>query len=281
MTLRLTYLYDPMNKIRRINTKVISSCIFFMGVLITTNAQDTPTDHGTLVTDRPDATEAPSVVPGGYLQVETGGFYESFEGSTFKTERYVYNTALLRYGLLKNVELRVGWNIEEQTAKINNTTLQNTLQGFSPLLFGVKVVIAEEKGAMPEMGLIGHLFLPFTASQDFKPETTGKDFRFAFSHTLSEKSNLSYNLGAQWGDDSPEAAYIYTVAYGYAITGNFGAYAELYGDLPENSNANHLWDVGVTYLLKPSIQLDATIGTSITEGQDILLSAGISFRIPN
>ena len=56
------------------------------------------------------------------------------------------------------------------------------------------------------MALLGHLYLPFTAGEDFKPETTGADFRFSMAHTLNERSSLSYNIGAQWGDDSPEVA---------------------------------------------------------------------------
>ena len=264
-----------------ITIKYFCYCIFIFGFSAVLQAQDTPPSQRALITDRPDATEAPSVVPAGFLQVETGGFYESFNENNVTFERNVFNTTLLRYGILSNLELRVGWNIEEQSTTFGNTAIQNKLTGFSPLLLGVKVAIAEEKNGMPEIGLIGHIFLPVTASADFKPETTGVDFRFAFSHTLSEKENLSYNIGAQWGDDSPETAYIYTIAYGYAITDKVGFYAELYGDMPEDSSANHFWDVGATYLVKPTIQFDVTIGSGITKGQDILLSAGLSFRIPS
>ena len=66
-----------------------------------------------LITDRPDATEAPTVVPTGSLQVETGGFYTSFEENDIKQEVFTYNTTLLRYGILDNLELRLGWNFEE------------------------------------------------------------------------------------------------------------------------------------------------------------------------
>ncbi len=233
-----------------------------------------------LITDRPDATEAPSTVPLGTLQIETGAFYTSFEKESIKQEVLAYNTTLLRYGILKNLELRLGWNFEEGRTSFNGAQLDNISSGLSPLLAGVKINITEENGAMPTIGLIGHIFLPFSAATDYRPETTGVDFRFAFDHTLSEKSTIAYNIGAQWGNDSPEAAYIYTVAYGYSMTDKLGFYAELYGDFPEDNKANHLWDAGVTYLVKNNLQLDATIGTSITEGQDLLISAGLSYRIP-
>lgn len=259
--------------------KVLSaSVLFFCGMMY---AQEENTDVKPMVTDRPDATESPLTVPKGSLQVEAGGFYTSFEENNFKTETYGYNTTLLRYGIFNNFEFRLGWNFEETRFSFNGQEADDVFSGFSPLLAGIKVEIVDEESWVPQIGLLGHLYFPFTAGSDYRPETTGADFRFSFAHTLSEKSSLSYNLGAAWGNDSPEVAYIYTLSYGYAIADKVGLYAEVYGDFPEDNKANHLWDAGITYLLKPTLQLDATIGSSFTAGQDILLSAGVSFRIPN
>ncbi len=254
---------------------------FLIGLIINTTFSQEKTDPGTLVTDRPDQTESPTVVPKGYLQIETGAFYKDAGEDIFKQKTTTFNTTLLRYGLLDNLELRVGWDFAETKTEINGIELDDIASGLSPLLLGAKIAVAEEKGWLPEIGFLGHLYLPFSAGTDFKPETTGVDFRFSFAHTLNDKSSLSYNLGAAWGDDSPEAAYVYTLVYGYSITDNLGIYAELYGDMPEDSSANHLWDAGFTYLLSNSIQLDATVGSGITEGQNLLLSAGVSVRLPN
>ncbi len=233
-----------------------------------------------LITDRPDATESPNTVTHKSLQVETGIYYISFEENNNKFENIGYNTTLLRYGLLNNFEVRLGWNFEESRTSIAGQQGEISNTGFSPILVGMKVAIVEEKGWLPTIGLLGHVYLPYTAPKEDRPETTGVDFRFAFGHSVGEKSNISYNLGAQWGNDSPEAAYIYTLAYGYSITDSVGFYAEIYGDFPENGSANHYWDTGFTYLIKNNIQLDATVGRGFTQGQDILLSAGASFRIP-
>ena len=231
---------------------------------------------GPLITDRPDATESPSTIPTGYIQIETGSFFESFEENTIKTKTYTYNTTLVRLGVLDNIELRLGWDFVEN--KISNSN--NVLSGFTPLLLGTKIAITEEKGLCPEIGFLGHLYLPFTAGQDYKPDTTSVDFRFAFAHTLSENASLSYNIGAQWTDNAPQASYVYTISYGLSLSEKIGLYTELYGDLPEHNKANHFWDAGLTYLISNNVQLDATIGSSITKGQDILLSAGLSFRLP-
>ena len=164
-----------------------------------------------MITDRPDATESPNTVPLKSVQIETGGLFVSNKDQGIKTELWNYNNTLIRYGILENFELRLAFAISETRKGLNNEDLKVVASGFSPLVLGAKVAIIEEKGLLPDIGLMVHMSFPFLASEDYKPETTGVSFRFAFGHTLSEKSSLSYNLGARWGDDSPEAAYIYSL----------------------------------------------------------------------
>ena len=233
-----------------------------------------------LITDRPDQTESPTTISKGFLQIETGSYYESFKENNIKYEAYTYNTTLLRFGLLNNLELRMETEFVEGRIKVDGHTLDNVTSGLQPLKFGFKTTIAPENGWMPEIGFLGQLYLPFAASTDYKTETTGVEFRFAFEHTLSEKSSIGYNIGADWLDDSAEASYIYTLSYGLDLTERLGIFAEVYGNLPENSKSYHYWDAGLTYIISPNVQLDASVGTSITKGQDLLISAGLSFRIP-
>lgn len=263
--------------------KTIKTLIFIGFTILSFSlfSQETNTDLGAIVTDRPDATEASSTVGKGILQFETGGLYETYETNNTKFENYTYNTMLIRYGILDNLEFRLGWNFIEGVTKVGGNKLDNVMSGLSPLLLGAKIDIAEENGCMPEIALIGHVFPVFSASKDYRPEYTGIDFRLSLSHTLSENSSLGYNIGAQWGDDSLEAAAIYTIAYGYSFNDKFGMYAELYGDMPEDSSANHYWDAGMTYLVNDDLQLDTYVGTSITDGQDLLLGLGFSYRIKN
>ena len=256
---------------------------FLMTFAITINAQDVTEkkEYGTISTDRPDQTEASNLVPKNFLQIETGAFYETLEVNGLKGKATTFNTTLLRYGLLDNLELRVGFDFTEVKRELRGVELNDRLSGFSPLLLGVKIGIAEENGAFPEIAFIGHVNVPGFASNDFKTKSTGTDFRFSLAHTLSEKSSLGYNIGMAWGGDSTTASYLYTLAYGYSISDKVGAYFELYGDILEDSSFNHLWGAGITYLINDNIQLDISGGTGITQNvQDLFLSAGISVRIP-
>lgn len=252
--------------------------ISFLGIY-TVNAQELP-EQEEMITDRPDQTESSSLVPKGSLQVETGAFYESVEESGFETQVTGYNTSLFRYGLFENLELRLGFDVQEVNFRFRNQEIQGQETGLSPLLLGAKIGIARENGIIPEMGFLGHIYLPFSASSQYKPETTGVDFRFAFSHTLSERSGLAYNIGAKWRDDNPEATYIFTLSYAYAISEKFGFFVEYFSDFPEDWMAVHSFDGGFTYSIKPNIQLDAYAGRGISEDSPFLAGAGISFRIP-
>ena len=232
-----------------------------------------------IVTDRPDETESATLITKGYLQVETGFFYEELKENSFLEKTWAYNTSLLRYGLLENLELRLGLDVIDKV-EISDDFLMEPGTGLSPLLLGVKVGITEEKGVLPKMALLGHLYLPFTAKKAYRPESTGVDFRFAFNHEFTN-SNLSYNLGAKWWDDAPHATYIYTMAYGYDLTEKLGVLVELYGDLPEKDGPSHHWDGGFTYLVTKNFQLDAFIGSGLNNEQHIIYGGGISIRIPN
>ncbi|WP_124979306.1 transporter [Nonlabens xiamenensis] len=256
--------------------------VLFTLILLTSMilcAQNESTDIGPLVTDRPDATESPSLVRKGFLQIETGGFYTESGDDDFKVKETTYNTTLLRYGLLDNMELRIGLDYRSTAFEADGNEIGEDLNGTSPLLLGAKIGIADGDGWSPKIALLGHLTMPFSASSDYKPEQTGMDFRFSFDHTINDKSGIAYNIGARLGPDNPELAYLYTLAYGYDLTKTIGFYVELYGDFPEDSSANHLWDAGFTYLATDDLQFDLTFGSGITEGQNLLLSAGLSYRI--
>lgn len=245
-------------------------------------AQTSDKSTTALVTDRPNVTESSLTVGKGIFQIETGALFIDNSTNSLEIERTVYNTTLLRYGMTDNFELRLGWDYLNASTQRGNLELFNTT-GFNPLLIGVKIEIMDANGWMPQIGLLTHLRLPFTAAQEFKPENTGMEFFFAFDHSLSNKSGLGYNLGARIGDDR-SLEYIYSLSYGYSLTTKWGMYGEIYGNFPENNTAAHLWDAGFTYLVNNNLQLDATLGTgfqsSATE-QDLLVSAGVSYRILN
>lgn len=243
------------------------------------NTQNVPLGH--LITDRPDATESPNTVAKGYFQYE-GGFLYTRDGPGYGSlDQMVFNTSLLRIGLLDRLELRLGLNLQKTRDELlDGAASARAYSGTSPLLLGFKTTLFTPEDKGPTIGFLGHIYLPFAAATPFKTEYTGADFRFSVAHSLTEKTGLAYNLGAQWGGDSAAMALVYTLSFSHALSEKLGLYAEVYGDLPEAAAARHLWDAGLTYLVNPSFQIDATVGAGINTPQAILLSTGVSIRFP-
>src|SRR5688572_7322450 len=247
----------------------------FLGIGAISLAQDTKPE---IVTDRPDQTEAPSLVPTGRIQVELGTSIENDVVENVKITNYTYATALLKYGINKNFELRVISEYLGQRVKLNESNV-NKVNGASPLALGVKIKIADENKFWPQAAFIGHINLK-TGSSEFAPDYTAADFRFTFAHTLSEKFSLSYNLGAEWNGETPEAAFLYTLSLGYLITPKLGFFIEGYSFFPEDSKADNRVDAGFTYKFSPVVQWDISGGVGLSRNApDTFLSTGISFRL--
>lgn len=235
-----------------------------------------------LITDRPDQTESSSVVPRKSLQIETGFVMENNETEFIEQKSYAYNTTLLRYGMLENFELRLGLEYSGEKVSIKNTDTVQTFSGLSPIYAGFKVKIADEEGWKPEIAFLGGLVLPFTANDDFKPEYSAASIRFAFSHTLSDRFSIGYNLGAEWDGVTAVPGYFYSFALGIGLTDKLGMFVEGFGLLPEKGNSEHLFDAGFTYLVFPNFQLDISSGIGLNDNAtDNFLSFGLTYRIPD
>ena len=105
------------------NIKYYSLLFILLAIKLSAQEDNKPTNFGALITDRPDATEASSTVGKGVLQIETGGLYESFEDNNVTVETTTFNTTLIRYGLLSNMEIRLGWDFVEGVTKVNGNKL--------------------------------------------------------------------------------------------------------------------------------------------------------------
>ena len=225
-----------------------------------------------LITDRPDQTESSITVPYKALQIETGFLNEN--GGNVKS--YAYNTTLLRYGLLENLELRLG--LEYLADK--NTVTNSTVTGLSPLYAGFKVNVREEDGWKPEVAFLAGLVLPFTAHEAFAPTYTAASARFSLSHTLTDRLSLGYNLGMEWDGYTAIPAYNYSVVLGISLMEKVGMYVESYGAIIENNNSEHLVDGGFTYHILPNFQADISGGIGLNANAiDNFISFGLTYRL--
>ena len=222
-------------------------------------------------TDRPDQTETPAIVPIGMFQIETGF---TFQKNDALSSTFSIPSTLWKYGVNDNFELRV--ITEFISEKINN----QKANGFTPIYFGFKVKLSEEKGVFPKTSLIAHVGIPNSASKQYKTDFFAPDFRFTMQHSISEKMSLSYNLGAEWDGFTTEPTFIYTLTTGYSITKNLGSYIELFGFSPQYDKSKHNFAGGLTYLINDNFMVDLSSSAGITNNAPAHYFAfGFSFRI--
>ena len=235
-----------------------------------------------LVTDRPDQTESSVVVLPGFVQIEVGTTYTGQGEDGQRTRILEAPGTLFRIGLVDRIELRLGttgWSRQGGGSE----------GGFGDSELGAKIYFWEEAGGRPETALLTAVSLP-TGSDGLSTKRVDPSFRFAFSHTLSERVSFGYNLGAYWETevlgDSPQdrlSFFLYTVTAGIGLTDRLGTFVELYGDAPMNGDggAAHSLDGGFVFLVHKNFQLDVHVGKGLSEVADEWsIGGGISVRLP-
>jgi len=253
--------------------------ILLMGLFIFSVArgqEDLP-----LITDRPDQTESSSVVPQWRLQIETGASHEWVEtGSDVYEQNTNYGSTLLRFGVLKFLELRLGTDMLNHHSKLPTGAAHDEF-GMSPIGFGFKAALMQENGWRPEMAFITGWQVPKTGRESFASEKWQHSYIMAISYTLSERWGFGYNLGWEFEGAFEVNRFIYSLALGYTLAEKWGIFMESYTNKTGKNPFDVRADAGVTWLVVPNFQLDLSGGLGITKISPIgFISAGLSWRIP-
>lgn len=243
-----------------------------------------------LVTDRPDQTESAVTVPEGLWQIETGWTLSRKDGEEGQElETIDLLGTLVRVGVSESWELRFGWEgfVRESLTGDGAST---EIEGAGDGELGAKVHLRAEGKTAPEIALLFGTSLPIgrdgLSSDRFDPS-----FRLSFSHTLSERLSLGYNLGMEWesaatdtGGSATVRRGIFTVALGASLSERSGVFIELYGDLwtSDDSATAQSIDGGFTWLLTETLQLDVAGGIGLSDAaDDWFIGLGVSLRIPS
>jgi hypothetical protein len=155
-----------------------------------------------------------------------------------------------------------------------------TMSGLNPVTIRIKEKIADESGILPTTSFIGYLTIPHFATDNFKTTYFAPAFRFTMQNTLSDKFSIGYNLGLEWDGESPYPTFIYTFTTDYSISNKIGIFIEIYGFTPQKLKADHRFDCGLSYLLRPNVSLDIEGGAGLTpNAPKYYLACGFSFRL--
>jgi hypothetical protein len=241
-----------------------------------------------LITDRPDQTESAFTVPRGLFQIEGGWGHAEGGGADSSLRVESFPQALLRIGLNDAFELRIGvpgFSI----VRSDPAGGPDTTRGLVDATLGFKVRIAEEKGAVPQTAFLGTLLIP-SGDDELSADRADPAFRFLFSNTLSQRLSIGYNIGMAWlterdalGNLDTRSFFDWTVSLGIATGSKLGVFVEGFGLNPVSGGGEALTalDGGVTYLLNPRLQLDATVTAGLSSlAPDWGVGLGVSYRFP-
>lgn len=247
-------------------------------------SQADTSDAGRIITDRPSQNESPSLVPKGWVQIETG-MQDDFDNdkiNNIRTQNILYNTTLWKYGLSNNFELRLiteygGNKIFVRYDNDSSTVMNNS--GIKPINVGSKIAIQKENGLIPEISLLAHLTLPYFGDNYYKTQHIIPRFRFLFCHTLTKKLSFSYNIGAEWEEGTSMATGLYTACLDISVTEKLAAFIESYGYAKEKYVPDNRVDCGLTYQLSSNFQLDCAGGMGLSKASpDYFICGGLSLR---
>jgi hypothetical protein len=257
---------------------LLSFVLFLILSFLASFRAQAQTEKPEIVTDRPDQTEAPVLVPKGALQIEMGFVYEKDNEQDVNEINYTYNTTLIKYGINDNFELRFLTEYLGQKSAISEQ-YSSSVRGLAPFAIGMKIKLADEKGFWPQAALLGHIST-HTGSDELDTRYTAADFRLTFEHKVSKKIVIGYNFGAEWNGETPEAIFLYTFTGSYSVTKKLAVYVETYSFFPEHSKPDHRFDAGLMYKFSPVVQWDVSAGVGLNKiAPDSYLSTGISFRL--
>jgi hypothetical protein len=250
----------------------------------------------TIETDRPDFTEASSVVPQGMLQLESGYtfVYHDRDPEDVVTRSHSGPEILLRYGLNELLELRLVWNyVWDRTTEAG---LSASSDGAEDLLLGTKVALLLQESWIPEAAIVFHLSTPTGAepfSNHYAEFATNLLYGWDLPYDFSLGASTGYQTATQAGHlvaggvpivvRDRHNVFHQSVTLGIPWTENLRSYVEYFGlyvDEMDNGRPEHYVDGGVTYLLNNDTQLDVRAGHGLTDVSDDFF-AGVGFSVRN
>lgn len=230
-----------------------------------------------LVSDRPDFTEATSLVDPRHVQVESGST-ASREGDT---QVAAFGEVLVRAGLTPKVELRVSGNsfVRERTAGQVQSGMQDATLGFKFRLLDAP----ESRSWRPEVSVITHTTLP-SGSRFYRSQRAQPEVKVLSAWSLSERVSFSSNLNVARPFDGVRSftEYAGSGSFGFAATDRVGLYAEAFAFAPQDGSklVSKYVNTGFTFLFSPDVQLDVRggMGPRGTATRDYFAGVGLVVR---
>lgn len=249
--------------------KKISFLLSFIFSFLLCFAQD---ELPSLIPDRPGMSWGAEVTPHHNVIWDNGfGYEKSADGA----QTFTLSSAMFRYGLFENMELRVGSEFLLNKEDGN----QKPAFGIAPLAIGAKIKLYEGSGILPSVGVLAELRSPHVGTKDQLPTYLAPSAYLLFEHSIGERFWLCYNAGLEWDGETAEPMTFLALAIGCYITESLGTFIENYNYL-NSEGSQHMTEIGFTWLVSRRVQLDLETDLDILNlGKYYSVGCGVSWLI--
>lgn len=235
-----------------------------------------------LVTDRPDLTDSPIVLPVDFFQIESGVVYERQRfndgSSNIEIENLTLGSTLFRYGISNNFEFRFGGEYLIGKTAING--VPKNIQGLQNIFMGAKLQLRRNQDILSYAGLIIKLGLPF-GNESLRHDRIEPGVVIALEQDFTDQLSLGINIGASNDSNLGKNVYGFSASLNYEITHELSTFTEYFSNLVNDSSPQHNLDIGLIYLFKKNLQVDFSVGTIFfNNDSDWFGGFGISIRLP-
>lgn len=208
-----------------------------------------------IVTDRPDFTESPVVVPVGSTQIEAGVTHTSARPDTVTSGPEL----LIRHSMGEKVEVRFGlpdYNIMGFGGQ--------TTRGWSDLVLGAKFQLGPTPSGT-DVAVILESSLP-TSTNGFGSEVWEPEFKLCASRDLCPGTGLSAMLAAAFIDNGSNrvASWQATLSLGHELSPNTGIFLEYATSFMLGSKTQHFAHTGFVFQPCATSQWDIHFGFDLS-----------------
>lgn len=235
-------------------------------------------------TDRAQYAESASVVGQSRLQVETSLAVQR-DGSNLDRSYSANTPSMLRFGVNKHVEVRVGTDgFSGHVDRSFITSGGRVTRGTGDLSLGLKVHAADQVGFKPAIGVIMNADYD-TGSSEFRGNGVRPSVHVAAEWKLAHGMTLGFMPGLTYNKDDAGRRYTSTsfgVVLGKAWTSKFSSFVEYAA--PRLADSKHggnvaYFNVGAAYQVAPQSYLDVSVKSGTTHNTpDMGMAVGFTTK---
>jgi hypothetical protein len=231
-----------------------------------------------IVTDRPDFTEASSVVGRGVFQLEGGYTFFRDGSSGSRSLSHSYPETLYRFGLTRWMEMRVGHSFMDLREG------STTSSGSKDLYLGTKLGITAQSGIRPEMALMPQMTVP-TGSAANSDGDVLPGLSWLYGWTINDRfffgGGTQFNRAKDGGTAETYTQWAQSATLNVGWTERLSSYFEFFSFHPYNADTDlpeYYFNSGMNFLITNNFKWDVRAGKGLNDNADDFF-AGTGFAV--